>query len=114
MNTKMRDLVLVEIVQDRRDRNHALRHRLDHHHGGVDAEQRISRLLHELNRARTVQQREIAGLHSRKETALTSTPICRFRASGEASADGRPFRCLALARNGAGDIEQVFQQRRLA
>ena len=40
-------------------RDHALRHRFDHHNGSIDAEKGISGLLNEFDRARTVEKGKI-------------------------------------------------------
>ena len=110
---EMRDLVLIEELEERRDRDHALDHRLDHDHRGIDAEQGGARLLGELDRSRTVEDGEPGAvvLGGRGIDLDAHLALARL---GRGVADGVALARLALAVDAAGHEQQALEKRGLA
>ena len=110
---EVRKVEPVEILQQRGDGDHALDHRLDHDDGEVDADQRLARLVHELDRARAVEHGEVvAGMAEAGDADLGAhLPLAGL---GAGVADGVAVRHPALAGDGAADEQQALEQGRLA
>ena len=109
----MRKVEAVEILQEGRDRDHPLDHRLDHDDGKVDAEQGLSPLVDELDRPRTVEDGEVVTLVLEAGDADLGAhlAVARF---GAGIANGVAVGDPALAGDGAGYRQQAFQKGRLA
>ena len=110
---EVRDRVRVEELEQRRDHDHPLEHRLDHHHRGIAAQHRAVGVLHELDRAGAVQDGEVEAMGGEAGRADLGAHL-PGPGLGAAVADRGAVGDAALAPDRPGDEQHALEQGRLA